>query len=565
MSGDPPTRTLVVHCPDWPVTAAGVPADEPAIVVRANRVLAASSAARRSGITVGLRRREAQRRCPQVAVLDHDPGRDARAFEPLASALDAVTPRVEVTRPGTLAFATRGPSRYFGGDDALAHRTGELAVDAVARVVDAIGGAATTVRTGPQGAVRVGVADGAFAALLAAHRAHHRTAASADGARQGDTSGRGVGVPAVVVAPGASPSFLADHPVATLVEVVDDADLVDVWKRLGLRTLGLVADLAPADVLARFGNAGVTAHRLASGLDPRPLDARRPPPDLAVSRELDPPAERVDLAAFVAKTLADELHDRLGADGLACTHVRVEAETEHGEHLARHWRHEGALTAGALADRVRWQLDGWLTGSATVRPTAGISRLTLVPVEVVAARGRQLGFWGGETLVDERILRAVARVQGSLGVEAVTVAELRGGRGPADRVARVPVATLDLTAPRPAARPGSVTAPWPGQVPAPAPATVLVDPEPVEVVDATGRPVGVNGRVEVSAAPTRLSRPGRPPVAIAAWTGPWPVDERWWDPARHRRRARFQVVDATGIAHLLSVEAGRWWLEATYD
>ena len=40
--------------------------------------------------------------------------------------------------------------------------------------------------------------------------------------------------------------------------------------------------------------------------------------------------------------------------------------------------------------------------------------LTLVPQEIVAARGRQLGFWGGETLVDERILRAVARVQGLL-------------------------------------------------------------------------------------------------------------------------------------------------------
>src|SRR5690606_3165783 len=119
--------------------------------------------------------------------------------------------------------------------------------------------------------------------------------------------------------------------------------------------------------------------------------------------------DRVDRAAFVAKAMADDLHARLAGDGLACTHVVVEAETEHGETLARHWRHEGALTAGALADRVRWQLDGWLSGSATIRPTAGIVRLTLVPEEVVAARGRQLGFWGGETQVDERIVRAVAR------------------------------------------------------------------------------------------------------------------------------------------------------------
>ncbi|QXC62840.1 DNA polymerase Y family protein [Aquihabitans sp. G128] len=528
---DAPTRTLVVHCPDWPVTAAGVSGDEPAIVVRANRVLAASPAARAAGITTGLRRRESQRRCPHVTVLEHDPGRDARAFEPVAAALDAITPRVEVTRPGTLAFATRGPSRYFGGDDALAERTAWMA-----------GGAA-----GAGVAVHVGVADGAFAALLAAQRAERREEQ------------------AVVVPPLASPAFLAPHPVDALGEVLEAPDLVDVLRRLGLRTLAAFADLAPADVLARFGHPGAVAHRLASGLDPRPLDARRPAPDLAATRELDPPADRVELAAFVAKVLADELHARLAADGLACTHVLVQAETGHGEVLARHWRHEGALTAGALADRVRWQLDGWLSGSSTARPTAGISRLTLVPVEVVAARGRQLGFWGGETLVDERVLRAVARVQGTLGLEAVTVPELRGGRGPGERVARVPVAAVDLTAPRPAARPGAITAPWPGRVPAPAPAAVAPDPEPVRVLDAGGRPVGLTGRAEVTAAPASLARAGHAPVALTAWAGPWPVDERWWDPSAHRRRARFQVTTTEGIAHLLTLESGHWSIEATYD
>ncbi|HWJ96840.1 MAG TPA: hypothetical protein VNQ33_01705, partial [Acidimicrobiales bacterium] len=65
--------------------------------------------------------------------------------------------------------------------------------------------------------------------------------------------------------------------------------------------------------------------------------------------------------------------------------------------------------------------------------------------------------------------------------------------------------------------------------------------------------------------PVTLTVAGRRPVRLTAWAGPWPVDERWWDPARHRRRARFQVVDQEGAAHLLAVEAGRWWREATYD
>ncbi len=556
-ASDTPTRTLVIHCPQWPIVAAGVEPGVAAIVVQANRVVAVSPAAAAAGVVQGLRRREAQRRCPHVEVLAYDPGRDARAFEPLAVSLDVITPRVEVTRPGTLALATRGPSRYFGGDDALAERVSWIASGALGGTVP----------------VRVGVADGAFAALLAAHRAQdraqHRASHPAGGGgeareRGGDGAGT-TNVATLVVPPGATPGFLAPHPVEVLVEATGLADMVDVWRRLGLRTLGALAGLAASDVLARFGSDGLLAHRLASGLDPRPLDARHPAPDLAVTRELDPPADRVDRAAFTAKAMADELHGRLAADGLACTHVLVEAETEHGEVLARCWRHEGALGAGALADRVRWQLDGWLTGSASVRPTAGISRLSLVPLEVVAARGRQLGFWGGETLVDERVVRAVARLQGLVGIEAVTVAEVRGGRDPAAQVVRVPTAHVDLTAPRPAARPETVDEPWPGRLPAPAPATVCATPEPVDVVDGRGRPVGVTGRAEVTAPPARLARAGRAAVDLTAWAGPWPVEERWWDPARHRRRARFQVVDATGAAHLLAVEEGRWWLEASYD
>jgi protein ImuB len=43
------------------------------------------------------------------------------------------------------------------------------------------------------------------------------------------------------------------------------------------------------------------------------------------------------------------------------------------------------------------------------------------------------------------------------------------------------------------------------------------------------------------------------------------VEERWWDDAGHRRRARFQLLTADGVARLLTVEGGRWWLTAVYD
>ncbi len=538
-----PVRTMVVWCPDWPVVAAGVPLDEPSAVVAANLVIAASPAARIDGVRRGLRRRDAQARCPSLRVLERDEAGEARAFEPLVAAVETFCPRIEITRPGTCAFPTRGPSRYFGGDEALARRVQQAVVDA------------GSYRGPPSGGgCRVGAADGPFAATLAARRVFDGPAGDAE---------------PHIVPPGGTAGFLAPLPVTNL----ERPELTDVLVRLGVCTLGELASLSRADLIARFGWEGEGAHRLACGLDERQPATRPPPTDLSVSAELDPPADRVETAAFVAKSLADRLHERLAAEGLACVRVSIEAETEHGERLERLWRHEGALDAAAIADRARWQLDGWLTGTAragragdqeawSTRPTGAIALLRLVPDEVTPGRGRQLGFWGNEAAADERAMRSLARVQGLLGPEAVLVPERAGGRGPGEQVITVPADTVDLTEPRPL---GDPSAPWPGRVPPPSPAVVWPDPVPAEVVDEVGRPVVVDGRGWVSHAPFRVSVDGGQWQGIGAWAGPWPVDERWWDLDAHRRRARFQVVADDSTAYLLAVEGGRWWLEATYD
>jgi protein ImuB len=512
-------RTLVVWCPDWPVTAAGFDGTTtPVAALFANRVVACSAAARVEGVKRGLRRREAQSRCPELVVLERDLARDARAFEPVVAAVEALTPGVEIVRPGMCALLTRGPSRYFGGDEALA-----------ARVLQQVAPAA------PE--VRAGIADGPFAATLAARRS-------------------------LLVDPGQSPSFLAPFPVSALLGAVDRPELVDLLRRLGLRTLGDLATLPATDVLARFGTEGALAHRLARGLDERPVAARVPPPDLAVTNEFDPPADRVDTAAFAAKALADRLGHELTQRGLACTRIVIEAETEHGESLSRVWRHEGPLTPAAMAERVRWQLDGWLNGSAGMgQPTGGLTILRLIPDEVVGGGGRQDGFWGGAAEGDERAGRALARVQGMLGPEAVTTAVVTGARSPREQVRLVPWGE-----PRHERRAGSAEAPvWPGRVPAPAPAVVPPVPLPAEVVDASGTQVAVSGRGLLVSSPHQVSVEGDRWDPIESWAGPWPIDERWWDPPAHRRRARFQLVTSTGVAYLAVLEGRRWWIEAIYD
>ena len=388
------TRSLVVWCPDWPIVAAGIDGVKtPAVVVHANRVVACSSSARAEGVRRGLRRREAQSRCPELVVLEADPIGEARAFEPVVAAVESLTPGIEITRPGVCAFATRGPSRYFGGDEALAER--------VAAVVPV--------------SCQVGVADSVFAAWLAAR------------------SGNGV------IVAGDTPAFLAPFPTSVLDAhgSTTNGELVDLLRRLGIRTLGAFAALPIADVVARFGPDGGVAHRLASGLDERPLAGRVPPPELTVVIELDPPAERADVVTFAVRGLAADLHERLARRGLACTRVAIEAETEHNERLVRVWRSDGPLTPSAMADRVRWQIDGWLNTSWADRPSGGIAVVRLLPEEVVADDGRQLGFWGGSSAADDRAARAFARLQGLFGPDSVHVATIVGGRGPRESVTTV--------------------------------------------------------------------------------------------------------------------------------
>jgi protein ImuB len=329
-----------------------------------------------------------------LTVVEHDPARDARAFEPVVAAVEEVAVGVEVIRPGACALAARGPARYFGGEEAAAERI----VEHVAQVC--------AVES------QVGIADGIFAAGLAAR------------------AGR-------LIAPGGTRDFLAGVPVETL----ERPELTDLLRRLGIKTLGDFAALPPSDVLSRFGFDGALAHRLAAGFDHRPLAVRRPPPDLDVADTFDEPLERVDVAAFAGRALAERLHERLAAHGLACTRLGIEAVTADGQELHRVWRHDGTLTAAAIAERVRWQLDGWLSGThrnGPPRPTAGLVRLRLVPDGVLVHLGLQPGLWGDAGAERERAHRALSRVQGLLGPDAVVTAVLGGGRSADDQVRLVP-------------------------------------------------------------------------------------------------------------------------------
>ncbi|KKF03356.2 DNA polymerase Y family protein [Mycolicibacterium obuense] len=511
---------------DWPAVAAaaaaGLPQTVPVAVTLANRVVACSAAARSAGVRRGIRRRESQARCPDLHVVTADPARDARHFERVTVAVDELVPRAEVLRPGLLALSVRGAARYFGSEQVTAERL----VDAVAAV-----GAEC----------QVGVADQLPTAVFAAR------------------AGR-------IVDPGSDAEFLSELSVKALATEPSlasgaRAELVDLLWRMGIRTIGQFAEVSRSDVASRFGADAVAAHQLARGEPGRGPSGREPDQELDVEMDCDPPIERVDAAAFAGRALAGRLHRSLEAAGVGCTRLAIHAVTANGGELERVWRCAEPLTEDATADRVRWQLDGWLNRRRQdERPGAPITMLRLRPVEVVSAEALQLPLWGGIGEEDRlRARRALVRVQGLLGPDAVKVPVLSGGRGPAERITLTPLG--DELVPR--ADPGQ---PWPGQLPEPSPSVLLDDP--VDVLDAQGNPVRVTARGVFSADPAQLSAPGRS-GRLSWWTGPWPVDERWWDTAAGGggRTARAQVLlgEDRQEALLLCYRQRRWYIEGRYE
>ncbi|MGH3459603.1 DNA polymerase Y family protein, partial [Aeromicrobium sp.] len=426
-------RTMVVWCPDWPVMAllADLPAGTPAAVLdsapgRGGQVLACSQSARADGVRRGMRRRDAQSRCPELTLADHRPEADARAFEDVLIAIEELSPGVAPLRPGLCAL--RVPARFYGGE-----------VEAGAVIAERL------VALGVWD-VRLGVADGLFAAEQAARRA--------------------LAQDCLVVGAGESAAFLAALPVETL----DAPDLVSLLRRMGLTTLGAFADLAPADVHTRFGSHGELLHRFARGLDPHPVSRRAVPPELEATLALEPPLDLVEPIAFSLRTTAEAFVRGLAAHGLVCTTVRIEVDCDGTLASSRRWLHPRWFGAADVVDRLRWQLQA---GGID----APVDAVRLVPEVAEPLADHADSLFGGAP--DDRIAGGVARVQSMVGHEAVRAAGVQGGRGPADRALQVPWGERAVGA-------RSTHAPWPGSIPPPAPATVFVEPREALVVGAEG-------------------------------------------------------------------------------
>jgi nucleotidyltransferase/DNA polymerase involved in DNA repair len=242
------------------------------------------------GVRSGLGLREAIALCPEAIILTPHPVRESAAAEWIVAGLETLSPAVEVDarQAGCYVVDLTGLERRLGPPRLAAERL-LATVPALFRP-------------------RAGVAPNKFTARVAAH-----------GATPGTV---------VVVEPTTIQSFLATAPVSLLPLAPDKRRRLE---RLGLRTLGDLANLSPAAVQARFGAEGRRAWELARGNDREPVRARLQPETVSESLTLPAPATSRETLLIAITRLVLRAFDRVALRNRHVRQARLRASLEGGQ------------------------------------------------------------------------------------------------------------------------------------------------------------------------------------------------------------------------------------------
>ncbi len=187
------------------------------------------------------------------------------------------------------------------------------------------------------------------------------------------------------------------------------ADLVGLFRRLGLRTLGDVAAVSPATLAGRFGPAGARVSRLCRGLDDRRPRPRVPPPNAQRGRRARPSGHPVGGGRVRGPHPGRRplLCSAWPPSGAWPVRRALRCASRPRPSTARRCHGGGAPRATRPWPRPWWSGPaGSSTVGATPRrhcgPAGDRPACAWCPRRSPPDRGRQLGFWGGATAADER-------------------------------------------------------------------------------------------------------------------------------------------------------------------
>ncbi|MGY6500231.1 MAG: DNA polymerase IV [Acidimicrobiales bacterium] len=285
-------------------------------------VAAASYEARAHGVFSAMPSVRAARLCPEAVFLSGDHATYAEVSRRVMAIFESFTPLVEPLSLDEAFLDVSGVRRLHGDGPTIA----QAIRDQVAET--------------EQLTCSVGVAPSKFLAKLASQAA--KPLARPDGPRPGP------GV--VVVEPGQETAFL--HPLSVSALWGVGPATLERLTRLGVRTVGDLASMSLEAVVSSLGvGVGAHLHRLANGIDDRPVTPNAPPKSVSHEETYAVDVRTPDELEREIVRQADAVAGRLRRQGLAARtitlkvrfhdfrtitrSVTLDAPVDSGPHLAR--------------------------------------------------------------------------------------------------------------------------------------------------------------------------------------------------------------------------------------
>ena len=460
-------------------------------------VVAVTPAAAAGGARAGMSATEAATRVPDLVGRLEDPEAERAAAGALLDAAWATSPRVEILEPGGLVLDLVGLAPLFGDEQRIGQR------------LQAAGAALAL-------PIHVGIGATRTLAQLAAR----------------------VGAGVLVVPPGGEAAFLAPRPLALLEPPPDLALALERW---GIESLGALAALPTAALLARLGPAAVRLQALARGADAGPFVPQRHPEPCREAITLDWEVPSLPALAFVLERLLARLEARLALReaGAAALHLTLRL-ADGGVHAHRLGVAAPLRDGRTLGRLLRTELEALRLPAPVVAVAVEAEPVPLAPLQSdLFAPPRPSPRELGEILGRLAALVGPGRVGAPIAPDthhpdAVAVGPFPGEPGRAESAGGLP------------------DAPPPWLTGALLVRRRLVPPRPARVECQAGRPVrvdaeGLRGAVVVRA-------------------GPWQTAGEWWtETAWGREEWDIALPDGTACRLVRESATEAWMIDAVYD
>src|SRR5256884_2409482 len=219
----------------------------------------------------------------------------------------------------------------------------------------------------------------------------------------------------VIVEAGREAEFLAPLPIERLWGV-GKATAKDL-AALGIATIGQLQRLSRATLVARLGDHGAGLHGLAFGRDDRPVELWTPPKSMGAETTFErDTTDRVRLDTTL-RGQAERVARELRAERLAAARVTLKLRFADFRTLTRSHTSDPTQDGLELYRRVAILL-------ARETPVQPVRLIGVSASALTAEQTGQLGLLGDDAVRRERLARAVDRITGRFGLDAIRPATL---------------------------------------------------------------------------------------------------------------------------------------------